>query len=239
MLIRLAQNSGEIILENGSYTGNNSAIILENSSNVFFEKPILKAAGNHPVVNNSIIVFPPHSLKEYLKGEIIVERQKHDVFEYLKSTGGENTYGSIKALEMDKLRLSEAPSEGNGCPTMFFRGKIDFLLFCSEGEKIQMKLKYKTVGRNTLECPPLILFAPDGNGQTLEGIPANSSRKLTFEAKMNGVYRLRVEPGRNTIQVRNSSAPVNVSVIDGIIHLISPKGKLYFSIPPRTDNLPY
>ena len=236
MYVRLGHDGGKLILDGGSYEGGQSAVIVDSVSNIIFNNPRISSGAKFPAVNMAAINFPPCSLEKYISGNAIINGCEQDVFNYLKKMNMNETYGHVILPAQEKLKVSDKVKSKNICPSLKFRNSVDFLLFCRQKENIKLDISLAGIGKNKVSSfTDLSLTAPDGVKTGLQYSP--EKKEISFYAETAGVYRLHCNAGNKaTVQVNKSSVPVCVTKFDGILNLINPVGKLYFHIPPNTEN---
>lgn len=237
MMIRLAEDAGKILIRGGSYESSVTApIVVEEGSYIDFQQAALRAKKTYPLIDTSIVNFPPYSLEGRITGEILSNDEALDAISYLKSRNRDRTFGDILAYNLSDLKSPEQETSSNGVPTAIFRGQVQFLINATKGQEVSLHIAHHNIGSNRNPSPMLTLTSPSGKIMELFALGPNESKDYNFIPEETGIYRIDGTPRGNGLQITRSTVPVNVSLTDNIFNPISPKGSFFFRIPPNIED---
>ncbi len=140
----------------------------------------------------------------------------------------------IPPLSMAGKRL--APAVPNAAPAhrpsrFFLRNSGTLVFEARKGQPVSFTVRYAQVGHYAGRPLAPELTTPAGKTVRLPAVPFQKTATIRFQARADGLYRLRLEPGANRIGILAASCPFAVSGETGEIHFIGPAGDLYFLVP--------
>ncbi len=111
------------------------------------------------------------------------------------------------------------------------RNTAFYLLQASQGDQVRLRLRHQAVGRATEGSMSVHAISPSGESFEPTEIRLGEQGQYDFTADATGVFLVRCQPGRHTVQVLESSHPICMAGDGGRIHLVSTTGEFVFWVP--------
>ncbi|TVS16558.1 MAG: hypothetical protein EA424_14095 [Planctomycetaceae bacterium] len=111
------------------------------------------------------------------------------------------------------------------------RNTASYLLQASEGDQVRLRLRHQAVGRATEGMMSVHAISPTGQSFEPIEIRLGEQGQYDFTADATGVFVVRCQPGRHTVQILESSHPICMAGDEGRIHLVSTTGEFIFWVP--------
>ena len=134
------------------------------------------------------------------------------------------------------LRPVCTPAAGAASVARFARVRQSgrFVLHAKQGEEVTLRVGYQPVARYSGRTMPIVVTAPSGKEAARVDAAFEHETDVRFTAPETGVYRVKADPGLNTLQLVAGSHPVLLNGEDEPIHLFASAGDLYIWVPDGT-----
>ncbi len=111
------------------------------------------------------------------------------------------------------------------------RNTASYLLQASKGDQVRLRFRHQAVGRATEGTMSVHAISPAGQSFEPTEIRLGEQGQYDFTADATGVFIVRCQPGRHTVQILESSHPICMAGDEGRIHLVSTTGEFVFWVP--------
>jgi hypothetical protein len=132
---------------------------------------------------------------------------------------------------------SERPAVAKRLPHHRLRGTARYLLYAVAGDEVRLRLRHQGVGRQPGETMQVTAVSPTGKQFQQAAVTLGEDGAYSFTADATGVFLVRCEPGRHTVQVVDASHPVCIAGSEGRIHLLGTTGDFYFWVASDVESL--
>lgn len=235
------------ILDNRSASAN-SAVILTSIihsetttlGNIYFDNvKILDKNGRLPV---GLVKRPGVAFDDNIVGTITLNGKKFNFNSFIKKKIKE--LRAMKSLTPAKLNIDalQSPNVSKIKPLkparINLRYHVSMLLQGRAGEEVKLTIVPRKYGSRTNNIQ-LNLYDPKLKKIKSCNLKANSKvYLLKFVPKISGVYKLNVHTGGQLVTIDTNNVGQGITpLIDGRIHIVAPRGKLYFQVPADQRNI--
>jgi hypothetical protein len=133
--------------------------------------------------------------------------------------------------------VSKRPAAPNKLPHHRVRGTARYLLHAAAGDEVRLRWRHQAVGRQPGEPMQVAAVSPTGTQFQQVAVALGEDGEYSFTADATGVFLVRCEPGRHTVQVVDASHPVCIAGSEDRIHLLGTTGDFCFWVPSGVERL--